>query len=97
MKSLIKLALYNLLEVDTEISRLSEVVVLDEESYYLQLYRIATGFLDLKSNELEIKSVRLIQAVVLYETVDVNDVEYEELRELLFQDVQRKFEQLTGV
>ena len=97
MKSLIKLALSNLLEVDTEISRLSEVVVLDEQSYYLQLYRVATCFLDLKSNELEIKSVRLIQAVVLYETVDMNDVEYEELRELLFQDVQRKFKQLTGV
>lgn len=95
MKKLISLALSNLLEVDEQISRLSDVLTLDTESYYLHLYRIATCHLSEQSTELEIMSVRLLQSIVIYETVDLDDPDYEELRELLLKDVERKYKLLT--
>ncbi len=83
-KQILSMCLSNLFDVDTEFSRLQEVVALSGSSYWYQLYCIATCSLTEQSTELEILSVRTIQTLVGLETLSesegLSETEYEEVK-----------------
>jgi hypothetical protein len=83
-QQILSMCLSNLFEVDTQFSRLQEVVQLSGSSYWYQLYRIATCSLTEQSSELEVLSVRTIQTLVSLETLSdsegLSETEYEEVK-----------------